>query len=540
MLSPTMTYTEAAIEILRRAGKPLHFKAIAADAVAAGILSHVGQTPEATMGARLLALARREHDRKVVATDTGIFALAEWGLALTATGTEGVLEPTPDDTAPAYRARERHPPVQDEVLVGGRREERRRRGDGDDEDGKRKKRYAPPAEVAHQWLRERGQPATLAELATGLRVGDKIAEALERDLHSLERALQEENRRRTDTNRSPLFQFEENGTVRALDQQKEAARERLEKPARVEKPRREREEAPKPAGADEQRKGVIRSIRRRLGGLDAASLERVVTAFLETTGYRELNMARRSPKEGPLYLARRKWGAGELRYVVRALKPGREVGRTDVQEVRRDLTHYSAQIGIVIGSGECSRDAKSEANIPSVAPVMLYGNEALAEALVDAGLAVTKKLVEWLEYDDSFFTSAGASEEMPPPLVETETPAPAPAPVPVAADAERDDRSRRPRDRRRERRPREGGEGEERSTEQTEAPEAGANVVPPPPEAAAPPSAEVVPEASNPSPSAESASEVPPPVAESRGEEASPGAVDSVTQTAGPIESASS
>src|SRR5947208_11404857 len=52
-----MTFTEAAVEVLRRAGKPLHFKEIAELALKENLLSHVGQDPEVTMGQRLAAMA---------------------------------------------------------------------------------------------------------------------------------------------------------------------------------------------------------------------------------------------------------------------------------------------------------------------------------------------------------------------------------------------------------------------------------------------------------------------------------------------------
>lgn len=463
-----MTYTEAALEILRRTGKPLHFKDIATEAVNAGLLSHVGQTPEETMGTRLLAMARREHERKIVTLDTGVFALAEWGLPVPTVVEAPVIVPVVDETAPQYRPRERHPPMQAEVLVGGRRDDRRRSRDEDD--GARKKRYGPPADLAYAWLKERGTPATLAEIAAALRENDRIAEALERDLQSFERALKEENRRRQDGRRPPIFEFIEGGTIRALELPKEQPR-----PERGPKPERPRREEPvrTVTGIDEQRRNVMRSVRRRLGSLDSAALERVCVALLESQGYRELNMARRSAKEGPLYLARRKWGAGEIRYVIRVLRPGRELGRIEVQDIRRDLSHYSGQIGVVFGTGECSRESKSESNSPNQTPVMVYGGEALAEAMVDAGLGATKRLVEWVDYDDEFFASMGAGEVLPdvegvePPAIDGAAPEAA-APAPAAAgesDGQRGRERRRP-PRRRDGSPRpqqqggaQGGEG---------------------------------------------------------------------------------
>lgn len=409
-----MTYTDAAIEVLRRIGKPTHFKEIAAQALADNLLSHVGGTPEATMGTRLLAMAVKDADRRVVATEPGVFALAEWDVVPASAPSLDESGETADD-APAHRPRERHPPLQEEMLVGGRREERRRRSDVDDE-GKRKKRYPPPAEVALAWLAEHGGAATLAVVAAGLRAADRIAEALERDLGSFEKALRQENRRRAQTHRPAPFEFRDDGTV-AIAEAKAERTQKKEPRARSEKSAAE----PSSLGADEQRKAVLRAVRRRLSALDVAALERVVVAWLETQGHRDLNMARRSAKDGALYLCRHRHGAGELRYAVRVQREGRDLGREEVQDVRRDAAHFSAQMGIVVGNAECTREARSEANAPSGTPVILYGNEALAEALVEAGLGATRRVIEWLDYDDDFFVSMGA-DESPESSVEVDMP----------------------------------------------------------------------------------------------------------------------
>src|SRR3979411_2042376 len=93
-----MTFTEAAVEVLRRAGKPLHYSEIADAAVRDNLLSHVGQDPEVTMGQRLAALAKREAERRVVAvTPDGTFALLEWSVPA-----EQIVEPI----APALQPEE--------------------------------------------------------------------------------------------------------------------------------------------------------------------------------------------------------------------------------------------------------------------------------------------------------------------------------------------------------------------------------------------------------------------------------------------------
>lgn len=74
-----MTFTEAAAEVLRTAGKPLHYKEITELAIEKNLLSHVGKSPEVTMGARLAALIKKEDDgQPIVRVRPGVFALREW------------------------------------------------------------------------------------------------------------------------------------------------------------------------------------------------------------------------------------------------------------------------------------------------------------------------------------------------------------------------------------------------------------------------------------------------------------------------------
>lgn len=74
-----MTFTEAAAEVLRMAGKPLHYKEITELAIEKNLLSHVGKSPEVTMGARLAALLKKEDkSNPIVRVKPGVFALAEW------------------------------------------------------------------------------------------------------------------------------------------------------------------------------------------------------------------------------------------------------------------------------------------------------------------------------------------------------------------------------------------------------------------------------------------------------------------------------
>jgi hypothetical protein len=74
-----MTFYEAAVEVLRVAGRPLHYKKITEIAIKRGLLSHIGKAPELTMGNRLNQEVRKDDGTNVVVrTRPGVFALRAW------------------------------------------------------------------------------------------------------------------------------------------------------------------------------------------------------------------------------------------------------------------------------------------------------------------------------------------------------------------------------------------------------------------------------------------------------------------------------
>jgi restriction system protein len=71
-----VTFLEAAYDILKRSGEPLHYTEIAERALAAGLVDTKGQTPEATMGSRLYVDTKRA-DSRFRRVQRGVFGLAE-------------------------------------------------------------------------------------------------------------------------------------------------------------------------------------------------------------------------------------------------------------------------------------------------------------------------------------------------------------------------------------------------------------------------------------------------------------------------------
>lgn len=71
-----MNFLDAAYQILKEAGEPLHYNEIASRALAQGLVNPKGQTPNATMGSRLYVDTKKEGSRFKRASK-GFFTLAE-------------------------------------------------------------------------------------------------------------------------------------------------------------------------------------------------------------------------------------------------------------------------------------------------------------------------------------------------------------------------------------------------------------------------------------------------------------------------------
>ena len=425
-----MTFYEAALRVLEGAGHPLHFQEITERSIAENLLSHVGKTPEQTMLARLAAMAKRKGDRRVIVTAKDTFALAEWTIpedpeALAQTG---IPEPHPEEGLPPLRPLERHPEVRREnVRAAGRGADRKRRRDEDEERGGRRRRYPPVPEVAFDILSEAVEAALSPDaiLEQGRELG-LISKEL--SVETLLTALLEDNQRRIDAGRRPQFLYQ-SGTVTLERAGSPSEAPPLELQAAfaaalgipVEDGRPVfRREAEEPAAAGESaieaaraalkdtRKAMARALRQQLQALEPGTFERATFKMLHGHDFRELKVAKRS-KDGPVVTARRKEGSIELRFAIRVHRGG-QVDRKVVQELRRDLGHYNAQVGLVVSPGDLRGDARGEAQA-SGALVMLWTGDALAEKFVAAGTGVKVVKVELFEADPAFFAQMQVEAE---------------------------------------------------------------------------------------------------------------------------------
>ncbi|MFZ5468336.1 MAG: HTH domain-containing protein [Myxococcota bacterium] len=424
-----MTFYEAALRVLQSAGHPLHVGEITERSIKENLLSHVGKTPEQTMLSRLAAMAKRPRDRRVIVTAKDTFALSDWQLPEdpAALAQTGVLEPHPEEELPPLRPVERHPePRGDNVRSAGRGEKRRR----DEEERGRRRRFPPISEVVFEVLSEAGEGLRPEEIAERARRRELASDELSNE--QILTALLEDNQRRIDVGRRPQFLLDkENGRIslERAGQPSEAPPLELQaafaaalgiplEGGRPVLPRREERLADggypeklsaAKAAVKEARRAMASALRRRLADLDGGTFEKSVVRVMQALSFREIKVAKRT-KDGPLLTARRKEGSVELRYAVRTHKGAGAVDRRMVQELRRDLGHYSAQLGLLCCPGDVRGDAKSEA-VGGGSLVFLWCGDALGEKFLEAGCGVSRQEVALFEMDERFFEQARIDAE---------------------------------------------------------------------------------------------------------------------------------
>jgi hypothetical protein len=111
-----MTFLEAALEILKRERKPLHYKELTEKAMERKLLTFVGRTPEVTMQTQLTSAVKKAPGAPFVRVKPGVFGLLRYP--------EGAPEPEVVEAAPEVAEAPKDKPAEG----GEGRSRRRRRG----------------------------------------------------------------------------------------------------------------------------------------------------------------------------------------------------------------------------------------------------------------------------------------------------------------------------------------------------------------------------------------------------------------------------
>ena len=157
-----MTFLEAALDILKREGRPLHFKELTERAMTKKLLTFVGRTPEVTMQTQLTSAVKKAPGNPFVRVKPGVFGLLRYP-ELTAEEKAAAVAEEKAAASPKAPKRER-----DEAAEGEGQERsgrRRRRRGGRARTGKADE--AAPAETKELATEDTGADDAIEEPKTG-------------------------------------------------------------------------------------------------------------------------------------------------------------------------------------------------------------------------------------------------------------------------------------------------------------------------------------------------------------------------------------
>ncbi|MCB9507589.1 MAG: winged helix-turn-helix domain-containing protein [Myxococcales bacterium] len=451
-----MTFLEAAVEVLREAGRPLHFKKIADAALKRDLLSHSGKTPDDAMRARLEAEARRGGPGVVVEeVRPGIFGIkagadlddSRQTITLHDPALDEMPEPEPvvaeealaadvADSEPAPA-----PQVANPAGNGGDESRRRRRGrrggrrrpeggapagdedadaaegddDGDD-DGDIDAAPAPapapaPSERNHQRhveaRAERPAPA-------GPAVRDIAAAAVDIFRRRNDGSPLSASRVAEELARAGVGALGTLGTsaLRATLSEANARRARDGRPPVFEETKPNFWSLAAASGSSlarsyaaldqwqaRHRAALVDTLVERLTSAPEAALGTVVTLLLDRTGHTDIT----AHSGAQLTLsARSPRGLTTATVAIRVFPTGRAVSAESVAAFRGSLHAFQATEGVILAFGAVEDSAQTESAVPNLAPISILDVREVANRLIGAGVGVARFSVDVSCLDDAF------------------------------------------------------------------------------------------------------------------------------------------
>ncbi len=462
-----MTFTEAAVEVLRSVGKPLHYKKITEIAIEKNLLSHVGKTPETTMSSRLATMVKKDRgDAPILKVKPGVFALREFPEETVA---EAESE-APQSDAPepvgleegAEAAREEGPEAEEEPSIAvqdlpgadvfpeedddddlilanldddsrdprktrKRRPRRRRERDaegGERTDARPERRPAErrPAASGSRARKAAPAPATRAA-AAGEPVGRDLSDAIETALRGgsrRARSLVKVAEALIDTGRlsgTPALLAPTLGAAVRGDNAKRRAsggrprfRETdglvalLEWDLPSDAVNAERDAV---RAADRQRQSVRRAFIKRLRDLPDGALLELLATWLNAVGVHSLRGVRADAGDFSLAGTLRR-GPEETPLAITIYRGNQSINNDAVVALRGGLHHFDhARIGWLITLGQVREGTLGEAHAEGAAPCAVFDGDALAVSMEEVGVGIQRASLPLAVLDVELLDSLG-------------------------------------------------------------------------------------------------------------------------------------
>ncbi len=408
-----MTFYEAAVEVLRRTGRPLHFKKITEVAIRDELLSHVGKTPEVTMESLLDKEVKKDDSSWIVMTRPGVYMLKEEALERLNAEAKKREEKrrkreaekrAQQEAEKAEEAQEEEADESGEDRGGSRRRRRRRskgdrgksnkrrsRGNGRKNKKKKRRKSSKPsvsldeldgerfdsiADAAYAVLRASSRDPMSAEDIAEIVFDKKLVRFHTHDPEAtIQSAIVTDNQVRIRRGHRPLFtQYREGrwGLTEwgVSDEGIDKEQDILEL-------------------AEELRQESVEQLGEAVAGLKEEAFEMVVMTLLERLEYSNLKVSKRTSDGDVFFTADWRRGFSDLRVCIHIIAdPDSNLANEEIRELRETLNHYSASEGVVITMGDVSKGAVKESRKDDCAKVTIIDRDAFVKLLADEGIGV--------------------------------------------------------------------------------------------------------------------------------------------------------
>lgn len=440
-----MTFYEAAVEVLRRSGRPLHYKKITEIAVREELLSHVGKTPHVTMGDRLEREIKKNEDTVINQMRPGVFKLDE-------DYAEQLTRKVRKERKEKKKQRRRQQKKRQQNETRQRTDEdhvqqddespKRRRSRGSDQKGTKRKRKQQQnssresqksrtskgqedgGEPKRRRSREEQQDETPSEPARS--EGTRTETSLPKNTHLDEgpvalsgipraayQVLSERNGQPMPIDdladaifERDLVKFHTHDPVTtvtsALANDNQVRQQYGHRPLfdsnddgrwRLTQWTLDDEIVDKENGilslSEEIRQSTVQQLGEALLELKSEALEHLALTLLERLGYHNIKVSKRSSEGDVFFTADWRQGLADVRVCVQVATGEKDTLQPDaVHELRETLNHYSASEGVIIHLDDVSDKAVEQSRQEDSAPITVMDRDNFVELLLKHGIGV--------------------------------------------------------------------------------------------------------------------------------------------------------
>ncbi len=169
--------------------------------------------------------------------------------------------------------------------------------------------------------------------------------------------------------------------------------------------------------AKEMRQEAREQLAEYLVNMDPFKFEELVKLLLEEMGYDNVDTTSPTHDKGVDVVANIELGISSVREVVQVKRHRSNINRTVLDQLRGSLHRFDAVRGTIITTGRFSKGAQDAAFESGAAPITLIDGDKLLDLLVENEIGISKKAVEYLEFDPDKLTQfesddAGPENEM--------------------------------------------------------------------------------------------------------------------------------